>query len=483
MHNSESKLVFPFEIQRLVKGGDGLAYFDGKAFFIPNALPSETGTALVYENKKNFGRARVLTRNTISPLRREHDPCALAESCDGCGFRFIKREFALPYKAQPIYSEIQKIAKIDLPPFLLIPTPNDDKRRRIRLHWTQNGIGFFARRSHSTISAAHCDAIHHKLQEITSWLEQYSHSIDNKSIQFQIDVQIDLDDDENAFASFAPISETIDENRSTHPPKNKRPHKTPPTKNAKTDATSHDIQAIIDKIASKAIENHIFLGVKTPKGILGTPKLQTTVTPLAMPNASPLPSTIMWRQIGDFAQALPSANAQIHALLDDFISKLAQTSPIRSVADLFSGSGNLTFRAATRIPIVKAYERFCSKDAFLCGVRDNRSVFPANSQVTLDLCDLNSGLPKDAYSADLILCDPARNGISQKLALDILNSNAHALFYVSCEASALARDLTRLKDGFRVEQIAFVDMFPETPHVETVVSLVRSSIHKYNKIQ
>ena len=191
-------------------------------------------------------------------------------------------------------------------------------------------------------------------------------------------------------------------------------------------------------------------------------------------SASELPCTTTFRRVGDFSQALPRANAIIHTLLAQFLDDAIRTAthPL-TAADLFAGSGNLTFRIATKLPRVAAYELFCAPNAFQRGVEYNANAFCPNAHPTLDLFDLNAGLPEAAKTADIIVCDPARNGLSPQLTRDICHASARFIFYVSCEASSLARDLVTLKSQFTVEKIAFIDMFPETPHVETIAILKR----------
>lgn len=74
---------------------------------------------------------------------------------------------------------------------------------------------------------------------------------------------------------------------------------------------------------------------------------------------------------------------------------------------------------------------------------------------------------------DLIILDPPRDGIHPK-ALDKLGAHIRAkkMLYISCKPTSLARDLVALQEyGYRVERVCCVDMFPGTPHVETVCSL------------
>lgn len=75
---------------------------------------------------------------------------------------------------------------------------------------------------------------------------------------------------------------------------------------------------------------------------------------------------------------------------------------------------------------------------------------------------------------DLIILDPPREGIHPKAIGKIVNFGAKKLVYVSCKASSLVKDLQFFADnGYAVEKIQCVDMFPYTYHIETVVLLSR----------
>ncbi len=73
---------------------------------------------------------------------------------------------------------------------------------------------------------------------------------------------------------------------------------------------------------------------------------------------------------------------------------------------------------------------------------------------------------------DLIILDPPREGINPKAIVKIINFDADRLVYVSCKASSLAKDLIVFEEnGYKVEKVQCVDMFPRTYHVETVCLL------------
>jgi 23S rRNA (uracil1939-C5)-methyltransferase len=75
---------------------------------------------------------------------------------------------------------------------------------------------------------------------------------------------------------------------------------------------------------------------------------------------------------------------------------------------------------------------------------------------------------------DLVVADPPRAGLGDRVTRALAKLAAPRLMYVSCDPATLARDLVPLiGGGYQVEQAHLVDLFPQTYHIETVVELVR----------
>lgn len=75
---------------------------------------------------------------------------------------------------------------------------------------------------------------------------------------------------------------------------------------------------------------------------------------------------------------------------------------------------------------------------------------------------------------DLIILDPPRDGIHPKAIHKIINFGAPQMVYVSCKPTSLARDLkVFVENGYKVEKVRCVDMFPHTVHVECVIGMQR----------
>ena len=75
---------------------------------------------------------------------------------------------------------------------------------------------------------------------------------------------------------------------------------------------------------------------------------------------------------------------------------------------------------------------------------------------------------------DIIIVDPPRAGVSPKALDYLVKFNAKEIIYVSCNPVSLVDNLVQFKEhGYEVKKVKLMDMFPNTPHVETVVGLHR----------
>ena len=80
----------------------------------------------------------------------------------------------------------------------------------------------------------------------------------------------------------------------------------------------------------------------------------------------------------------------------------------------------------------------------------------------------------DPMTTDLVVADPPREGLGKKLSEIICNSTENVV-YIACEPPNLVRDLkTFFEKGFHVKHLFILDLFPDTPHFETVCILSKS---------
>ena len=75
-----------------------------------------------------------------------------------------------------------------------------------------------------------------------------------------------------------------------------------------------------------------------------------------------------------------------------------------------------------------------------------------------------------------VLINPPRTGCSVELKRALVKSNVDKIVYISCDPSTLARDVSYFTSkGFLLQKVQPIDMFPQTIHIETVVSMTRDN--------
>ena len=142
-----------------------------------------------------------------------------------------------------------------------------------------------------------------------------------------------------------------------------------------------------------------------------------------------------------------------------------------AAVDLYCGVGLFTLPLARKFERVAGVEgsrksiEFAGKNVERAQI-ENVELF--NESVGEWLARANS------ENIDFVLLDPPRAGADAETIENLLRLKPKQISYVSCEPSTLARDLRALTENiYRIESIAALDLFPQTHHVETVVSLER----------
>jgi 23S rRNA (uracil1939-C5)-methyltransferase len=99
---------------------------------------------------------------------------------------------------------------------------------------------------------------------------------------------------------------------------------------------------------------------------------------------------------------------------------------------------------------------------------DNARFFAGDVRLALRELVEKAGRP------DVVLVDPPRSGLSQKIVRRIIEANPRRIVYVSCNPTTLAPNAAQLTEaGYRLRRVRPVDMFPQTPHIECVAVLDR----------
>jgi 23S rRNA (uracil1939-C5)-methyltransferase len=149
----------------------------------------------------------------------------------------------------------------------------------------------------------------------------------------------------------------------------------------------------------------------------------------------------------------------------------AELSGKEVVYDLYCGTGSIGIFCSKNAGKIIGVEMI---DAAVQDARENAALNKVTHAgfFTGDVIDVCN----DAFFAqhgrpDVIITDPPRAGMHEKLVLKILEIGAPLVVYVSCNPATQARDLALLDEKYQVTKIQPVDMFPHTLHIENVVQL------------
>lgn len=168
-----------------------------------------------------------------------------------------------------------------------------------------------------------------------------------------------------------------------------------------------------------------------------------------------------------FQQGNDVQNAQLLRWLEE---KLSTIDKDKNVLELFCGSGNLT-----KVIADAGFSEITAVESLQEALDDLESLELKN--VTCFKCDLYDrdglvALAKKSQDTDVLVLDPPREGLKEHFPLLEKNNKLKDVIYISCDLATLSRDVNRMLEvGFKIEEIQPLDMFPQTPHIETFVHL------------
>jgi 23S rRNA (uracil1939-C5)-methyltransferase len=154
-------------------------------------------------------------------------------------------------------------------------------------------------------------------------------------------------------------------------------------------------------------------------------------------------------------------------------AELAGLSGREKVLDLFCGIGTIALVLALDagevfgVEIVEEAVADAIENARLNSI-DNTHFFAGDVRLAMRPLLEESGPP------DVVVVDPPRAGLSQKVVRRVLEAEAKRIVYVSCNPTTLAPNARQMADaGYELKTVRPVDMFPQTPHIECVALLER----------
>jgi 23S rRNA (uracil1939-C5)-methyltransferase len=167
-------------------------------------------------------------------------------------------------------------------------------------------------------------------------------------------------------------------------------------------------------------------------------------------------------------------NTEMAERLYELAIDYAQPAGTDRVFDLYCGIGTIGLLMAPRVAEVWGLELIeqAVADA-IAGARrneiDNAHFFAGDVRLAMRELVERAGRP------NVLLVDPPRSGLSQKVVRRIIEAGPRRIVYVSCNPTTLAPNAAQLTEaGYELRRIRPVDMFPQTPHIEAVAVLDRA---------
>ncbi len=158
--------------------------------------------------------------------------------------------------------------------------------------------------------------------------------------------------------------------------------------------------------------------------------------------------------------------------LYDVVNDYANIDKNKVIVDAFSGIGSIA------LYLNQNYKKMYGIESNKNSVKDSINNMKLNELKNCEFIngDVTEEIPKlinKDEKPDIIIFDPPRSGLNEKIIESIIDNKIKDIIYVSCNPTTLARDLKSLKEIYDILKVQPVDMFPQTYHLETVVKLRR----------
>ena len=434
-------------VDSLAYGGNGVARHNGFVVFVRRALPGDTVRARITKVKRGFAEATA--EEVLAPSSdRVFPPCRHFGLCGGCRFQDYAYEHQLESKQAQVRDALVRIGGFADPPLEpIVPAASQfHYRNKLEYSFTQTAdgpaLGFHrAGRWDEVLPIEEClltTGLGNAIREaVQAWareerLEAYDQGTQHGYLRHLV----------------------VREGRNTG-------------------------QALVQLVTAKGkrFEEGYFVDVLRRFPEVRSIHWAVNDTPAEVTN---LPTSLLWGDdaieeeiLGLRFRVRPNVflqtNTEMAETLFDLAREFAGLTGGETVYDLYCGTGTIGLALAAQALTVWGVE--ISEESVACAIANaelneitNVAFFAGNVSLALEELLERAGPP------DIIVVDPPRAGLAGKALRRMARLGAQRIVYVSCNPTTLASDLKALRDEFGYELVRCrpVDMFPHTPHIESV---------------
>ena len=458
----EKNGVYTGKVISLGTEGEGIISIEGTTVFVPFCLVGEEVCFKVLKVKGNIAYGKI--EKIVTPSKdRVEAPCPVFKKCGGCGLQHMNYTAQADFKRQTVARSLQKIGGISADVEETVTCDREYRYRNklvlpIGVLQGETVLGFYAPHSHRIVPIEDCLIEAEWVRDIIHAVKTFSLASGHKGY-----------DEESKEGVLRRI--VVREIKGKYII-------------ALVAVKNINLSAFADLLKGKFENFTLLLNINCSSGNSVFGKEWHTVYGVGYFEAEDL---------GIFYRAGANTFLQVN---DDVRTKL-YSRVIEEVdgdgvaLDLYSGGGMLTAMLAKKCE--KAYGIEIVEEASRCA--DELKISNNLQDKMENICgdvgeNIESVFKKTQGKKRIIVCDPPRKGMERSVVKAILKAKADKVVLISCNPATLARDLGLLtgtleeRNGelvksdcansiYEILSITPFDMFPQTPHVETLVLLQR----------
>ncbi|MCE7053642.1 23S rRNA (uracil(1939)-C(5))-methyltransferase RlmD [Algoriphagus sp. AGSA1] len=463
----KNKVISNLLIERIASEGKCLGHHEEKVVFVTGVAPGDVVDVRITKGKSSFMEGEPIKFHEYSKERI--DPfCSHFGTCGGCKWQHINYNLQKTYKHQQVVDQFQRIAKVELPE--VWPTLGSKKTKYYR-----NKLDFtFSNKKWLTLGQIRSGEDFDRNALGFHIPKMFDKIIDVDHCYLQGGISNDVRNELRAFAlenklSFYDIRNQVGLLRNLIIRTTSKEQSMVIVQFGENDREG--IQQVMGHLNTKFPEITSLLYVINTKGNETFHDLEL-VTYAGQDFIEEEMEELKFR-IGpkSFYQTNSEQAYELYKVARDF----ADLKGDEVVYDLYTGTGTIANFVAKKAKQVIGIEYVAAaiEDAKLNSLINglDNTLFYAGDMKDI----LNDEFIANHAAPDLIITDPPRAGMDEKVVQVLLRLNAPKIVYVSCNPATQARDVALLGEKYKVEKVQPVDMFPQTYHVENVVLLTLKS--------
>lgn len=444
--------------------GKSLVRHDGKVVFVSGAIPGDLVNIQIGKSKKDWAEGRTI--KIVEPSPDRLDPfCKHFGTCGGCKWQMLPYEKQLQFKQQEAEQNLKRIGKVEIPEILPIIGSDKTTQYRNKLEFTfsnkrfltneeinteaallqQNALGYHAPRIFDKIiNITECHLLNDVNNKIRNTIRDFA---EEKGFEFY-DIRNHTGWLRNIIIRYTTTGELMVNLCLNH-------------------ETESDRVALLDYLLLKVPSITTLLYTINPKW---NDSIYDLIPVVYFGKGYVEEKLGDWKFIispKSFFQTNTKQAENLYSVTKDFAGLTGN----EIVYDLYCGTGSIGIFVSDKAKKVVGVEVIedAIEDAKKNAALNNISHAEFFAGDVIKICNddffIKHGKP------DVVITDPPRAGMHEKLVLKLLEMQAPKIVYVSCNTATQARDLALLSEKYKVEKMQAVDMFPHTHHIECVVLL------------